>query len=262
MRSLACWSGRWKCGANRPPLDAMSDTISGVQSIGSSELMRNMTSSRAGIERAQQIDERDRRRSGRVRTSRGARRSARCPCSPALADPFDLRHDRLDRQAPSRPTRRRDDAVGAALLAAGLHAQREGGAAGRLRAPEKTRTGRLPNRTGPRSSPARDARPGRGFRPVGPCPRLVTMRTTPGSAAASSGCTRRLAAGDDDFGRWVVAGDSPDGLAGALVGAGGDRAGVHDHDVGIGCRSGLARRAAGGPLRCGASPPGSPGSRR
>ena len=44
MRSLACCSGRWKCGSEAAAARATRATISGVQSIGSSELMRNVTS--------------------------------------------------------------------------------------------------------------------------------------------------------------------------------------------------------------------------
>ncbi len=42
-RSLTCWSGRWKCGRNRPDC-ATSETTSTVQSMGSRELRRKVRS--------------------------------------------------------------------------------------------------------------------------------------------------------------------------------------------------------------------------
>src|SRR6478672_11874135 len=46
-----------------------------------------------------------------------------------VRDPLDVPDDLRRHHTPRRPSRRRDDAVGAGLLTAGLHPQRVGGAA-------------------------------------------------------------------------------------------------------------------------------------
>ncbi len=52
-----------------------------------------------------------------------------------------------------------------------------------------------------------------------------------------SGLTRRITAGDDDTGGGIVARDATDRLPRALIGAGGDRTGIHDDKIGCGgCR--------------------------
>ena len=133
IRSLACCSGRWKCGANRPPLEATRSTIAGVQSIGSSELTRNVTScgdvarARAAVRAASVA----RLQVAAVGTEVDA--GQRDLLEPGRRDPRDLADDVVDRQAAARAARRRNDAVAAALLAAGLHAQRERRPAGDAR---------------------------------------------------------------------------------------------------------------------------------
>ena len=195
-RSLACCSGRWKCGAKRPPLPATSATISGVQSIGSSELTRNTTSARRA-RRARAAD--------RAATPRG------CEIAPVRAevhagerdflearrgDPLDFADDRVDRQAAPCAARGRDDAVGAALLAAGLHAQREGGPAGK---PGRDRRAARPVAAAEslRRRQLAERRP-TGRRRARSLSVLATTRTTLGSAARSAARAGRVAAGDDD----------------------------------------------------------------
>ena len=93
---------------------------------------------RADAERARRVDARRSARSSSSSDARGARSrpyDPRCtPVSatslkPAAATRSTSRTSVVDRQAARRAARRRDDAVRARLLAAGLHAERERGAA-------------------------------------------------------------------------------------------------------------------------------------
>ena len=139
-RSRAAAAGGNAAGTGRWP--RRTSTIAGVQSIGSSELMRNVTSPRDRVERAQQIEQRRRRVAGRARTIRDGRRSAMTSLKPAAADALDLGDESRDRQAAGRAAGRRDDAVGALLLAAGLRADGERRAAGDAGFDRRRRRGR------------------------------------------------------------------------------------------------------------------------
>ncbi len=196
MRSLACCSGRWKCGAKRPPLAATRATISALQSIGSSELILNVTS--AGDEssaRRSDTSELDGVRSRPYEPEVNAGQRDLLEARGCHAR--DLAEHAVDRQAAAGAARRRDDAVAAPLLASGLHAQRERRAAGDARldrraagavAVGKTLGGRLR-----RASPSRDSRRrgrrsgGRQLRPAG------GWRNSRSRPLAPTGCRARCA---------------------------------------------------------------------
>ena len=127
ISSDACCSGRWKCGASRGDA-ATRSTSSGLQSIGSSELSRNSTSA------------------GHSASSRASasKRAAVAEVAPVGAEmhagqrdlavtrgrrAFDGGADLRQRLRAPGAARARNDAVAAALVAAGLHAQRQRGAA-------------------------------------------------------------------------------------------------------------------------------------
>ena len=143
------------------------------------------------------------------------------------------RDDVVDRHAPARAARRRNDAVGAALLAAGLHAQRERRPPGDARARSRRRTARRRRRTVRPSARPASANASSTRRSLSS---LRTTRTTFGSAATSSGAARRVAAGHDDLRGGIVARDAADRLPGALIGGRGHRAGVDDDHVRVGRR--------------------------
>ena len=210
-RSLACCSGRWKCGAKRPPPAATRATISALQSIGSSELILNVTSpetSRAPAEaRAASVDGRQ-VAAVRAQMNPGQRDFLEACGGHAR----DLAEHPLDRQAAAGAARRRDDAVAAPLFAAGLHPQRErrpacdAGSIGKPQAPcasakpspwARRRSGTNPRRSGLSSFP--------------------TTRTTPGAPRLrppASGVTTR----GDDLRRRVLARDAPNRLPCSLIG--------------------------------------------
>ena len=58
-------------------------------------------------------------------------------------------------------------------------------------------------------------------------------RLTPGSAAISSRCALRVAAGHQNLGRGILAMDAANGGAGVLIGSSGDRAGIQHDDFGL-----------------------------
>ena len=200
--SEPCCSGRWKCGARRGDA-ATSSTISGVQSIGSSELMRNSTSSVHSRERA---DERGERRC----------RPEVAPVRPEVhAGERDLLvagGDRaLDRRA-STPVERlraagaarlRDDAVAAALVASGLHAQRQCRAAatpGTSVAPHAA-----PSPSPNRSAVVSQARSRRATVDEASLSEFGTTRATFGQRRDFVGTPRRIAAGHDHLHVRIVA---------------------------------------------------------
>ena len=243
MRSLACCSGRWKCGAKRPPLAATSPTISGVQSIGSSELIRNVTS--AGDESSARRSE-----TSELDGVRSRPYEPRCtPVSaislkPAAATRSTSREDAVNRQAAAGAARRRDDAVAASLLASGLHAQRERRAAGDARLDRRAAGAvAVPEPLG-----------GRLDEPV-----LLVIPDHADDVRQRGDLVRPprgVTAGHHDFGRRVVASDAPDRLARALIGARGHRAGVDDDEIGVARRRPQRRRARADLPRSAASRPG------
>ena len=143
--SEPCCSGRWKCGASRcEPLT--SSTISGVQSIGSSELMRNSTSSVHVGERAN--ERRQRRAVAEVAAVRAEVHAGDRDLLVAGGDrAVDVVEDGLDGTRAAGAARLRDDAVAARLLASGLDAQRQAPSGRRRRASSVGRTGRRRRRT-------------------------------------------------------------------------------------------------------------------
>ena len=125
-RSLACWSGRWKCGANRPSLVATRSTISGVQSMGSSELMRNVTSRRTDSSAFRRSASDADREIATVGSEVNA--GDRDFLVPGRGGALHVAGSRQRWQAAPVSACRRDDAVAAALFTAGLHPQGERGA--------------------------------------------------------------------------------------------------------------------------------------
>ena len=132
------------------------------------------------------------------------------------------------RRAPAAPARRRDDAVGARLVAAGLHPQRAGGPAS-LAGPDRGAAGAVPGteaHRGGRRDGVQDALGERLLVHVG------HDRDDARQGGHLAGGARRVAAGGDDPGAGVGPRDAPNRLPRPLVGARGDRATVDDHDVG------------------------------
>ena len=109
--------------------EATRSTISGVQSIGSSELMRNVTSASIAASAHSRSNSDDGSSRSRPYDPRWTPVSA-ISLKPACATRVDLADDLRERQAAAAAAGRRDDAVGTLLFAAGLHAQRERRAAG------------------------------------------------------------------------------------------------------------------------------------
>ena len=143
-----------------------------------------------------------------------------------------------DGDAAARATGRRNDAVAAALLTAGLHPQSERGAAGDAGRDRRT------------ARPVAIAEPhaGRQLALALEQPNEIELLVVRHDAEDASAAarrpprTRRVTAGDDDAGGGIVAGDATDRLPRALVGRGGDRAGIHDDQIG-----GARRRRSGRP---------------
>ena len=201
-RARACGRSRAAAAdenAARSDRDAATrSTISREQSIGSSELMRKRTSRGlkptryAAVERSQQIDQRRPAvevAAVRAQVDAGQRDFLEAGGGHAL----DFAQHIVERHAARRASRRRDDAVRARLGAAGLHAQRERGAAGDAGLDRARRSCRRRRRSvsavverSRRSAPrGRGAGHSRGLSSFG------TTCTTFGSAATSSG--RRVA---------------------------------------------------------------------
>ena len=262
MRSLACCSGRWKCGTNRP-LPATRSTISGVQSIGSSELIRNVTSRR---------DRGRARAAGREATVARRQIAAVGPevhagehdlLEAGARHALDLADELADRHASRRAARCRDDAVGAALFTAGLHAHGEGGPARRPRARSARRTAVARRRRRSRRStrsPPWTSDPGADEN------RSFSVVAHDADDAGKRGdfvfAARRVAAGRDDPRVGILAGDPADRLARALIGGRRHRAGVDDRPGRRRATAARRRRARADPLPGAASRPGSRGSRR
>ena len=118
----------------------------------------------------------------------------------------------VDRARLPGAARRGNDAVAARLVAARLHAQREGRAARHAGLHRRTagsvRSG-IPRRGGPEPSPR--------ARAPGPCRGLGTTRTTPGRSRQIGRLPRRVASRHDDSRGGILAGDPADGLARTLV---------------------------------------------
>ena len=130
-----------------------------------------------------------------------------------------------ERPAPAVASCRRDDAVGARLVAAGLDPKRVGRAArqpwshrraARAVAVAKSLGGRQADLFGKRVLPI----VGNDLHHAGQRRDLV-------------GPPRGVAARDDDAGGRILPRNFPDDLAGALIGSARHRAGVHDHQVGV-----------------------------
>ena len=112
--------------------DATNSTISGVQSIGSSELTRNSTSSTMSPIACSKLEKA--RGWSQIAAIRAEVDSGdRDLPEPGRDGPFDFLQNLRTRGAPARAARRRNDAVAARLVAAGLNAQRPGGAPGDAR---------------------------------------------------------------------------------------------------------------------------------
>ena len=152
-----------------------------------------------------------------------------------------------------RAARRRDDAVAAALVAAGLHAQRErraAGDAGLERAPH-----------GPSPSPNRSrSSTGASARAISRAVVLVVIARRRARRSAARAARRAAAWRSSRSRRSCTSGllrdDAPDRLTRALIGGRGDRAGVDDDEVGLVRRTRDARRAPAARLRSRASRPG------
>ena len=133
-----------------------------------------------------------------------------------------LCEDIVDRPAPASSPRRWNDAVAARLLAPGLHAQRPCGAAHQA---GRDRTAARPVRHQFRHRDvAQDASD------------FVVIRHDRGHTRQGRdiiGAARGVATGRDDPRRRIVASDASDRLTSALVGAGGHRARVDDHEIGV-----------------------------
>ena len=231
---------------------ATSSTISGVQSIGSSELTRNVTSARIDASARSSVSE---RRAG----ARSRPYDPRCtPVSaislkPAAATRSTSPDDVGDGQASAGSARRRDDAVAAALFAAGLHAQRECRPPGDARLDRRAARRRRRRQT--RSSAVRSA-----TRPTVTC-RRCGRRERRWEAPRPRRRRVCVAPGHDDARGGIVARDAADRLPRPLIGGRGHRAGVDDDEIGVGRTARRRRRGRAGPPRSAASPPGSRGSR-
>ena len=148
------------------------------------------------------------------------------------------RHAR-ERHAAPRAARRRDDAVGARLVAARLHAQRVAGAAGRPR-PDHL-AARAVAAAEPLGRRALERQP----QAVGQL-LLVAVVDDLRDARQRRDLGRRptgIAAGGDNARRGVRAGDAPDGLPRALVGRRRHRATVHHDQIGFAGPTGRPPRA-------------------
>ena len=179
-------------------------TISGVQSIGSSELIRNSTGSAGHRTVEQAASARSRLDQRRQPASRSRPYEPRwTPVSaislkPAAATRSTSPQHVLERHAARPPARRRNDAVGARLGAAGLHAQRERGATGDTRLDRGAAAAvAVAEALGGRRE-GRDARSRARLESAAACRRSARPRTTFGKRADFVRAPRGVAAGDDD----------------------------------------------------------------
>ena len=161
---------------------------------------------------------------------------------PRRRDARDFPDDVVNRNAAARSARRGNDAVAAALLAAGLDAQRERRAAG------DARLDRGPARPAALAESCAGRQLARIREQADDLQLLVVGDDTnhAGQRFDVAGAPCGIAAGDNDSRGRVLAGDAPDRLPCALVCGGGHRAGVDDHDV-RSARGGF-RAAAGAEL--------------
>ena len=184
MRSLACCSGRWKCGARRGDHgDQLDDRRRAVHRLerahAEKHVIVNVGQGREKLEKA-----RGRRQIAAIRAEVHA--GNRDLPEPGRDGPLDLVEDACQRRAPPAAARRRDDAVAARLVAAGLNAQRP------RRAPGDARCERRAARSVAEVKPELSAT----------SRSLSSLRTTCrtlGSARQSSATSRGVAAGRDDL---------------------------------------------------------------
>ena len=141
-------------------------------------------------------------------------------------DALDVPQNRRDRHAARRAARRRDDAVGARLGAPRLHAERVRRPSGNARLDRgAARAVAIAEPLG-RGQPLVDQRNQ---------PRLVVVRhdlRDVRQRADFVGPPRRVATGDDNARRRIVARDPANRLARALIGGRRHRARVDDHQIG------------------------------
>ena len=142
-----------------------------------------------------------------------------------IPDAVDLRQHIVQRPAAARPTRGRNDAVRARLIAAGLHAQRE------RRAPCQTRRDFRAARAITAAEPLRRRQADFMRKPIFPIVRNYLNDTRKGSDFLRT--PGRIAAGHDDSGAGIFARDLADNLTCALIGGARDRAGIHDNQIGV-----------------------------
>ena len=159
----------------------------------------------------------------------------------------------MHRPAAAGPARGRDDAVGARLIAAGLHAQRERGAPRQTR--RDLRAARAVTAAEPlrRRQPAPPSRLRRGepdfaHKLIFPIVRNNLNDTGKGSDFVRT--PRRIAAGHDDAGAGIFTRNLANDLTCALIGRARDRAGIHHDQIGVlrARRSAAARRSTAPPI--------------
>ena len=157
-------------------------------------------------------------------------------------DPPQIADQVLHLCAPRAPTRRRNDAVGAGLVAARLNAECESGSSqGARRQDRLVRTARSIRAGIAVRRRLRELVRDRGVEKPHQIGFVIVRHDAEDARQRGEfvGASRRVATGHDDPGSGILTSDSPNRLPRTLVGRGGDRAAVHHHDVRLLGRNGV-----------------------